>query len=25
MQKQFSLAIGYGKNEREIKLNVICI
>jgi hypothetical protein len=25
MQKQFSLAIGYGENGRERKLNVICI
>jgi len=25
MEKQFLLVICYGKNEREIKLNAICI
>jgi len=25
VEKQFSLAIGYGENERERKLNVMCI
>jgi len=25
MEKQFSLTIGYGENERDRKLNVICI